>query len=244
MKRPGERRSISRSATRALDVLEHFGLVRRPVRANEITTVLGLHPSTTNQLLKTMVESAHLVFDSRSKTYLPSPRLAGFCGWIVTSFGSGDSLSHLVRDAQSAVGDVVTLTTPNDLLMQILDLAGEGPEREAAERGLSISVFGSVIGSAYLSILERHDIQLLAARARIPMAQVPKILDSAARIRAEGFADGPTPDGSIWSIAIPLPARKFPVPLVLGYAGASKHVQPRRETIYSHMRDAMARYIS
>ena len=81
VKRPSERRSLSRSATRALDVLEFFGEARRPLRAVEISRVLGMHPSTTNQLLKTMVDSAHLVFDAHSKTYLPSPRLARFSTW-------------------------------------------------------------------------------------------------------------------------------------------------------------------
>ena len=51
--RAGDRRSLSRSATRALDVLEYFGQVRRPLRAVEIARQFSLHPSTVNQLLKT-----------------------------------------------------------------------------------------------------------------------------------------------------------------------------------------------
>lgn len=42
VKRPSERRSLSRSATRALDVLEYFGEARRPLRAVEISKALGL----------------------------------------------------------------------------------------------------------------------------------------------------------------------------------------------------------
>ena len=69
-RRPGERRSLSRSATRALDVLELFGQVRRPLRAVEVSRALDMHPSSTNQLLKTMVEAGHLIFDARAKAYL------------------------------------------------------------------------------------------------------------------------------------------------------------------------------
>ena len=81
-RRPGDRRSLSRSATRALDVLELFGQERRSLRAIEIAKALGLHPSTANQLLKTMVDSAHLTFDAVAKSYLPSPRLGRFGGWM------------------------------------------------------------------------------------------------------------------------------------------------------------------
>lgn len=108
MKRPSDRRSLSRSATRALDVLEYFGVARQPLRAIEIARMLGMQPSTTDQLLKTMVDSAHLVFDARSKTYLPSPRLIGFSGWIIETYGAGEVLRELVRDVQQRTGLLVS----------------------------------------------------------------------------------------------------------------------------------------
>ncbi len=48
VRRPGDRRSLSRSATRALDVLELFGETRRPLRAVEMSKALGMHPSSMN----------------------------------------------------------------------------------------------------------------------------------------------------------------------------------------------------
>ena len=172
VRRPSERRSQSRSATRALDVLEYFGEQRRPLRAVEISRVLEMHPSTTNQLLKTMVDSAHLVFDARSKTYLPSPRLAEFSAWIIETYGAGGRLKDLIRDVQAQTGVVVTVTTPNDLFMQIIDLAT--PPDQTSERGLQISLFGSAIGSAYLSMLDDGEVLRLADRARIPKAESPE----------------------------------------------------------------------
>ena len=97
VRRPGERRSLSRSATRALDVLELFGEMRRPLRAIEMSKALGLHPSSINQLLKTMVESAHLTFDAHLKTYLPSPRLAQFSAWMLASCGGDEQFRDLLR---------------------------------------------------------------------------------------------------------------------------------------------------
>jgi DNA-binding IclR family transcriptional regulator len=240
VKRPGERRSLSRSATRALDVLECFGQARRPLRAIEISHALALHPSTTNQLLKTMVESAHLVFDARSKTYLPSHRLAGFGGWMVESYGGDARLRGLVREVQAATGEIVTLTTPNDLFMQVLDQAGAAA---GAERGLQISLFGSAVGAAHLATLTDAEIGRLAKRARLPAAETAEVLASAAEIRREGFADGPSGDGSMWSIAASLAGRGLPLPLVLGLAGPTPRVQAAREACRGAMRQAVARWL-
>lgn len=240
VRRPSDRRSLSRSATRALDVLEFFGNVRRPLRAVEIAVALGLHASTANQLLKTMVDSAHLIFDARDKTYQPSPRLVDFGGWLAATYGGSPALRSLLQDVRERTAMIVTVSTANDLFMQIIDL--EVPPGSAGERGLRISLFGSAIGSAYLSMLADGEVQRLAARARIPAAQLPAIAADLARIRAAGSADGGTSDQSFWSLALPLPAGVMPVPTVLGLSGAPDQVRPRLDELRRTMTEAIGRW--
>ena len=239
VKRPGERRSLSRSATRALDVLELFGRERRALRAVEISKALGTHASTTNQLLKTMLDSGHLAFDARAKTYLPSPRLAEFSGWIMASYGAGGRLRDLIDEVRTATGMTVTISTPNDLFMQLINCAV--PDGARGERGLSVSVFGSAIGSAYLASIDDADVLRLADRARVPAADIPAVLGDLAQIREAGYADGATAGSDYWSMAMPLPMQGLQVPTVLGLAGASAQVRPRLEELFSIMREAAAR---
>lgn len=241
VKRPSERRSLSRSATRALDVLEYFGEVRRPLRAVEIAKALGLHASTTDQLLKTMVDSAHLVFDARTKTYAPSHRLARFGAWVVESYGAEERLPALVAEVQSATGEIATLTTPNDLFMQIVDLAGVSPSGQPTERGLRISMFGSAVGAAYLATLADAEITRLAARARLPAAELAEVLASAERIRHDGFAEGPSADGAAWSLATALP-RLGLSPIVLGIAGPAARMRAESARLQEVMWTAVARW--
>lgn len=244
VKRPGERRSISRSATRALDVLEQFGQLRRPLRAVEISKLLELQPSTTDQLLKTMVDSAHLVFDVATKSYLPSPRLGEFSAWLIEGYGGDARLRRLLRGLDLAEGEVATLSTPNDLFMQILDLYG-GRQGEQPERGLRAAIFGSAIGDAYLSTLADAEIRRLAERARIPAQEVGSILEEASRTRRAGFAEGPSQDGAAWAIAAPLPAQgPFPVAFVLGFAGRPEGIETRQVEIRRQMRAAIDRWVS
>ncbi len=240
VKRPGDRRSLSRSAARALDVLELFGRSRRPLRAVEVSKALGIHASTTNQLLKTMLDSGHLVFDGRAKTYLPSPRLAEFSAWIMASYGADGRLRDLIEAVHAATGMVVTISTPNDLFMQLLDCTV--PAGEPGERGLSVSVFGSAIGSAYLATLDDAEVRRLADRARVPDAELPGILQDVVQIRQTGFADGATAGSDYWSMAMPLPMRGLRVPTVLGLAGASAEVRERLGELYRIMREAAARW--
>jgi DNA-binding IclR family transcriptional regulator len=242
VKRPGDRRSLSRSATRALDVLELFGVTRRPLRAVEVSKALGTHASTTNQLLKTMLDSGHLVFDARAKTYLPSPRLADFSAWLIASYGAGGRLRDLIEEVHSITGMVVTVSTPNDLFMQLIDC--KVPEGERGERGLSVSVFGSAIGSAYLAMLDDAEVLRLADRARVPESDIPAILGDLAEIRKAGFADGATAGSDFWSMAMPLPLRELRVPTVLGLSGTAIDVRSRLDEFYAIMRKAVERWSS
>lgn len=240
--RPGTRRSLSRSATRALDVLEHFGEMRRPLRAMEIGQALSLHPSTTNQLLKTMVESAHLTFDARSKTYLPSPRLGAFASWVVGSFGASPRVEALLREVHQATGHMVTLSTPNDTTMQIIEWVGEGAATEVAERGLRVSIFGTAIGTAYLTMLDEEAVARLAYRARLKPDEIAATADVLTVARERGIAAGASGGGEIRSLAAPLPGNGLAAPLVLGMAGPAAAVRGCEEGLREAILTVIARW--
>lgn len=238
VKRPGQRRSQSRSATRALDVLEAFGAARRPLRAIEIARMLDLTPSSANQLLKTMAESAHLLFDARTKAYQPSPRLAALASWISETCGFDSRISDLIRDVQARTGFVTTVSMPSDLFMQVIDLSST--RDTGGERGLKISLFGSAIGSAFLSSVDEAEVRRLAKRARVPDTELPAMFDCLADIRETGHAAGPTTGREMWSIAVSLPMFVLNGRAVLGIAGPTELLSERSEAYAGGLHDAVA----
>ncbi|HEY3695206.1 IclR family transcriptional regulator [Phenylobacterium sp.] len=244
VRRPGDRRSLSRSATRALDVLELFGSVRRPLRAVDIAQALGLHASTTDQLLKTMVDSAHLVFEAGSKRYAPSPRLVRFGMWLTEGFFGDDRIRRVLEAVHDGSDEVVTLSTRNDLFMQILDTVEPRGDCLTAERGLRAPLFGTAIGGACLAGLSDAEIGGLIERARIPAAEAPTLLAGVQRIRETGYAfGGISVDDANRSIAMALPTPPAGVRLVLGLAGPAKRIQPNRVQLAALMRRCIDRWI-
>jgi DNA-binding IclR family transcriptional regulator len=244
LKRPGDRRSLSRSATRALDVLEYFGATQRPLRAIEISAALSLHPSTTDQLLKTMVDSAHLVFDAHTKRYFPSPRLVGFGAWLAAGYYGGDRVRGLLKALHAATGENITLSTPNDTFMQVVDAVWRAECVDLAERGLRVPMFGSAIGGAYLATLGDPELKELIDRARLPAADAPEVLEGIRRIRADGYAfGGMSAEDDIWSVSMALPQPSLGVPLVIGLAGPSKRVEANKLAYAARMGDAIAHWV-
>jgi DNA-binding IclR family transcriptional regulator len=244
VRRPQERRSLSRSATRALDVLEYFGNVRRPLRAVEIAQALGLHPSTTDQLLKTMVDSAHLVFEARSKLYFPSPRLVRFGAWLTERYFGDDRIRRTLEAVQSGSGEAVTLSVQNDLFMQLVDAVDPIWQSDQIERGLKAPLFGSAIGAALLATRADGEIEALMERARASAGDRPAILAGIRRVREDGYAfGGISTDDEIRSIAVALPASPAGVPMVLGLAGPADRIERRRDELVELMRASIARWI-
>jgi DNA-binding IclR family transcriptional regulator len=244
VRRPNDRRSLSRSATRALDVLEYFGVVGRPLRAVEIAHALSLHASTTDQLLKTMVDSAHLVFEARSKLYYPSPRLVRFGGWLTKSYFGDDGIRRTMDAIQTGSGEAVTLAVQNDLFMQIVDTAEPAGRAGLIERGIKVPLFGSAIGAAFLATRNDAEIDALIERARTPVVDRPEILAGIDHVREEGFAfGGVSADDETWSIAIALPAPPAGIAMVLGIGGPAERIEQGREALVDLMRASIARWI-
>lgn len=244
VRRPHDRRSLSRSATRALDVLEYFGRVRRPLRAVEIAQALGLHASTTDQLLKTMVDSAHLVFEARSKLYFPSPRLVRFGAWLTEGYFGDDRIRRTMEAVQAGAGETVTLAVQNDLFMQIVDAVEPDGQSERIERGLKVPLFGSAIGAAWLATRENADIEALMDRARTPTGDWPEILAGVQRVREDGHAfGGVSEDDETWSIALALPAPPAGVAMVLGLAGPAEWIERGRAELVELIRASIGRWI-
>ncbi len=168
-------KNFAKSAARALQVLDLFGALRRPVRAVEVAAALELAASSTDQLLKSMTASGHLVFDLAAKTYFPSPKLLPFGGWLRDSF-FGDALQALLDRLHRQTGEIITLATVSGGTVQLIDTRVPGDYRGPALIGLRVPVLGSTLGGAYLGSLDERQLAYSSAVRRGQGAKPKRII--------------------------------------------------------------------
>lgn len=224
IKQPGSKKNLSRSATRALDILEYFAMVGRPLRATEISQALEFNASSTDQLLKTMVDSAYLVFDAEKKLYYPSPRLVNFGSWLSANYFGGDRIWQLLQFLHQETGHIVTLSIRHGPSMQIVDYYEPVTHAGTVVKGSQVPIMDSLIGTAFLSLHGEREVITIVDQinhetgARMSVAELRNLLMTVAHARDKGYVSGPASDGAPWAMAVGLPLPESGIKIVLGMA--------------------------
>jgi len=244
---PGARKNLAKSATRALDVLEYFASEQRPLRAVDVAQALGFRASSTDQLLKTMVDSGYLVFDSQRKDYYPTPRLIRFGSSLGRSYHGSDRLAELLIELGARTEDTVTLALRQGVSMQLVDVVRCPGESALVRKGLKVPILGTSLGAAWLS--SRGDAELYRVSRQLERTNERgedvwgQIRDAVDQVRRRGFAVSGNSASRLWAIAIPLPKNQANVDLVLALAGPTQRRRPPDAELAAIMRDCVDRIL-
>jgi DNA-binding IclR family transcriptional regulator len=247
----GEITHAAKSAIRALDVLEILGKVGKPMRAVEIARALQLSASSADQLLKTMVDSAYLLFDPVTKRYQPSFRAARFGHAIASSYFAPDLIDLLIERTHELTGELVGLFTSQGSFMQVIGtqastpwpLSNQAIRIEQTALGLRLPLFGSSSGTAWLA---SQDEKALATALRlcrrelahqaIDAAQIARVLQ---RVRRQGYAFGGINTEDMLSISTALPPCPNGVVLVLSIFGQTEAISARHEMLAGRLLESV-----
>lgn len=246
VQRPGGKRNLSKSATRALDILEYFALVGRPLRAVEIAQALDFHTSSTDQLLKTMVDSAYLIFDSGNKLYYPSPRLVNFGSWLSANYFGEDRICQLLRTVNQASGQIVTLSIRYGTSMQIVDFIEPIALAGTVLKGTRVPITESIIGTAFLSLHTDKEVIRIVEQVsnesgqRVTVSELKALLKRVNDARARGYISGPAvATAGPWALAVALPRPISGMKMVLGMAGDREEMQSREVQLVQTIRNTI-----
>lgn len=219
---PGGKKNLSKSATRALDVLEYFALMGRPLRAVEIAQALDLRTSSTDQLLKTLVDSAYLMFDSTQKLYYPSPRLVNFGSWLATNYFGDNRIYRLLQAVHQDTGDIVTLSIRYGASMQIVDFIEPVACAGTIVKGSRVSITESNIGIAFLTLHTEKEVIRIVEQVSSEIGHKPSVaelrglLERVRQAGSDGYVAVPATAGEPWAMAVPLPQPASGMKMVLG----------------------------
>jgi DNA-binding IclR family transcriptional regulator len=247
----GEMGTMAKSAVRALDIVELLARTGRPMRAIEIAGALGLSPSSTHQLLKTMMDSAYLIFDPFSKCYHASIRTANAGGALANAWFGPGAIEGLIDAIHAALDTAVTVSACQGSFMQILDVFEPGPARHGGREmrqesiGLRVPIFGSCTGAAWLAAQTDETVLATARLCRRALDgqadDTAHIIELVHRIREQGHAyGGLSADDGSRAIALPLPPSRDGQTLVISISGPAEEIRQQREAIAASLKGHIA----
>ncbi len=185
--------SISQSVGRTLKVFEAFAAEKRPLSASEIALFIAAPRSSCAALLKALCDEDVISIDRRTSSYFPTARFAELGAWIADGSIYPSDLLELMATLREETGETVTLAAYNDLLIELVQV-----ERSAqaisftAEKGQKFPIWGTGVGTAYLTLLDNSQIRALYRRseARRMIAEKTPRLDDILHIVAKARTDG------------------------------------------------------
>jgi DNA-binding IclR family transcriptional regulator len=238
IKPPGQHYNTAKSAVRALDVLEVLSQSPVPLRAIDIARAIGLSPSSADQILKTLVDTAYLTFDPLTKRYYPSPRLAKLGAWMSSAYFPEGALERLVDDVYRILDRSVHVLTSQGTFMQgVMSVGPIVPIKDEEWRhvprlpvGFRVPLFGSSSGAAWLSRQSEATIEacIELCRRELGPREPARIFQLIEDARRKGYVcGGVSPDNETCGIAFPLPKARNGLTLVMSVAAPIPEIKAK-----------------
>ncbi len=242
---------LTLSLQRLSALFELFARERGPLSSTEICHALGAPRSSTAALLKGLAQMGWLAHDRRAATYLPTARFAMLGSWVLESATLSPALLEAVHQLQVASGETVSLTSPVDLGLEVLYVAGPDVGiRLVVKVGGRMPLWRTAIGTAYLTTVPDSTIRSMyrrtEARGTPPAVSLRSVLAAVRRARechGKAYAEGAAvPD--VAALSAPLPEGFAPRQLIVSIGGPVHRMRARRAAIELELDAWLARVAS
>jgi DNA-binding IclR family transcriptional regulator len=239
---------ISKSVSRAFALLELFRREQRPLTATAIETALALPQASALVLARELAALGYLAYDSRTRTYFPSERLANLAGWLGELDLPVRRLAGLADEAARATSETTSVCGRNGHFLQIEHfVAGTQPGSILMHVGRGGPLPCSGAGRAVLATLDDTEVRAIVAtvRRREPRhafspEEVMKDVQSARRRHHLVSFDLMIP--GVAAVAFPLPLEAAGGHFALVVGGPTPRIEATHEKIVRTCRPIIARH--
>lgn len=244
-----------KSAERALAMLE-FLKQSPPATVGDVCSALGYPNSSASVLMRSLATAGYLDYDSDTRRYKPSYRVALLGESISTVPLLGDDLKQRLHDIHQQTGQSVLVGMQNGAYVQYVHVLAKSQSLLARlPIGKMRLMAYNPMGEALLALMDDKRIQPLLRHNNANWPDADSRMTEAAEweniraTRARGYAEGPGrtwPDATI--IAIALKPRSDMPSLAVAVGGLSRSIVKQREMIleelqaFSRLRDRSARF--
>ena len=235
-----------KSARRVFEVLEYLDRTRAPVTLTEICGQFRYAPSSGSALLKSLVQLGYLEYDKRSRTYLPTMRIALLGSWVASDLFGGLNILRLMEDLRDATGETIVLAARSDLQTQYVHVVHSNEALQfAVAPGTLRPLAGSGFGRLLLSAETNADLE--ATVRRIDARRAPheakldqrELMADLQAVREQGFATSAsrvTP--GVRTMGVLLPPTPFGRRFAIGVGGPSDRISSKSVAILGFLREA------
>jgi IclR family KDG regulon transcriptional repressor len=241
--------SVIKTARRIFEVLEHFDEVQQPISLKDLSLHLGYPVSSASALLKSMVVMGYLDYDSYSRTYMPTMRIATLGNWVQGAlFGEGRILA-LMKRMSEATGETIAIGTQSDLFAQYIHIIPSqhtigyqlkpGTVRPLARSGLGQLLLSARPDDTVDRLLRRINIEEAPDRRTL----LPDLMIRIRDIRQRGYVfskHNVSPGAGM--IAMLLPVRRHGRVLAIGVGGPVDRLEQKEEQILHELREGIATF--
>jgi DNA-binding IclR family transcriptional regulator len=235
---------LIKSARRVFDILELFRARQCPLRLKDVVDALGMPTSSAAALLKTMAQMNYLSFESASRAYLPTPRLAQLASWVTPASYEGGPIQEAVRRVGRKLGETILLGTPTDIYVEIVDiLRARQPLQYFTHIGSRVLLVHSGLGWPLLAELRDEEVVRIYRRTvrqnkiERGVSSLSRLEGGIAQVRRDGYclSRGMVTRGvGVVGMMVPTPAGHRR--LAIGVAGPQERIDKNLARILAAFR--------
>jgi IclR family transcriptional regulator, KDG regulon repressor len=242
---------LTKSARRVFDILELFRARQCPLRLKDVVDSLGMPTSSAAALLKTMAQMNYLSFESTSRAYLPTPRLAQLGSWVTAANYEGGPIQDAVRRIGRKLGETILLGTATDVYVEIVDiLRARQPLQYYTTIGTRVLLVHSGLGWPLLSELSDEEVGRIYRRT-MRLGKIERSVSPLNRLRgaiAEVRRDGYCLSRGMVTRGVGVVGMMVPTPsshrrLAIGVAGPQERIEKNLSKILAAIRAENARLV-
>ena len=245
--------SAVKSAKRVFDVLEFFEERKSDASSIEVAAMLGLPPSSTSALMRTMTTMGYLHYDPSRRTYIPTARLSMLGHWISPQLFQQGRLINLMEDLAERTGETVMVGLRTGLAAQYIHvIQAKLPMRLYVRTGTLRPLARSGLGYALLASYPNKEVRRLVKLLNAAEADPAKAVDVKAllveieKVRKQGHALSlslVTPGAGVVAMALPRLVESS-APLAICVAGLTNALVTQEREFAGLMRDAIRFHLS
>lgn len=231
--------NVVKSAARVLEVFEFFAARRAAASVSDVCAALGYPQSSTSVLLKSLLTLGYLAYDTTTRRYIPTHRVAILGNWLPDS---ASELPEVLRGLHEETRGIAFVGQLNGSEVQWLQAAQGVDSDRAGDAGTAREpVARSAAGHVLLSTLTDGQVLRIVRRANARDAQrvdERTLLDSIADARRAGYAISEDVSAGTGQMALLAGETSGATPLAIGLVVPLERLRSERAALLSALQGA------